>query len=70
MLQVRAGGADGNRSEGTVDWSASDNLPSMFDLPFGEGKVIEGEMGGPLMDVIESLGPLVRFHRVILGGAR
>ena len=32
--------------------------PSMFDLPFGEGKVLEGEMGGPLMEIIESLSPL------------
>ena len=32
--------------------------PSMFDLPFGSGKVLEGEMGGPLMEIIESLSPL------------
>ena len=30
----------------------------MFDLPFGEGEVIEGEMSGPLLEVIESFAPL------------
>ena len=34
-------------------------LPKMFDLPFGEGRVLEGNMGAPLLEVIESAGPLV-----------
>lgn len=34
-------------------------LPKMFDLPFGEGQVLEGDMGAPLLKIIESAGPLV-----------
>ena len=34
-------------------------LPKMFDLPFGEGRVLEGDMGTPLLEIIESAGPLV-----------
>ena len=30
----------------------------MIDLPFGVGKVLEGPMAGPLLEVIESLAPL------------